>query len=71
MIFRFPCTRTDKVGLTRSMIAARLFIEKFFPTEEVICTKYNKISMSVDVCTVGECSRVIYVSSKEVLEGNY
>ena len=71
MIFRFTCTRTDKVGLTRSMIAARAFMEKFFPTEEVICTKYNKISMSVDVCTVGECSRVIYVSSKEVLDGNY
>ena len=71
MIFRFPCARTDKVGLARSMRAARIFMQAFYPAETIITIKYNLKHMAMDVYTAGEGCRVLWVAPKEVLEGNY
>lgn len=71
MIFRFPCARTDKVGLARSMRAARIFMQAFYPVETIIAIKYNIKSMSMNVYTLGEDNRVLWVAPKEVLDGNY
>lgn len=71
MIFRFPCARTDKVGLARSMRAARIFMQAFYPAETIVEIKYDIRSLSMDVYTIGEDHRVLWVAPKEVLEGNY
>ena len=71
MIFRFPCARTDKVGLARSMRAARIFMQAFYPAETIIDIRYNIRSLSMDVYTISEDHRVLWVAPKEVLEGNY
>lgn len=73
MIFRFPCARTDKVGLARSMRAARIFMQAFYPAETIVNIKYDPRSMMMDVYTLmaGDDSRVLIVAPKEVLEGNY
>lgn len=71
MIFRFPCARTDKVGLARSMRAARIFMQAFYPAETIIDIKYDPRSIAMDVYTIGEDNRVLWVAPKEVLEGNY
>ena len=71
MIFRFPCARTDKVGLARSMRAARIFMQVFYPAETIIDIKYDPRSIAMDVYTIGEDNRVLWVAPKEVLEGNY
>lgn len=71
MIFRFPCARTDKVGLARSMRAARIFMQAFYPAETITEIKYDIRSLSMDVYTIGEDNRVLWVAPKEVLEGNY
>lgn len=71
MIFRFPCARTDKVGLARSMRAARIFMQAFYPAETIIDIKYDVRSLSMDVYTLGEDHHVLWVAPKEVLEGNY
>lgn len=73
MIFRFPCARTDKVGLARSMRAARIFMQAFYPAETIVNIKYDPRSMMMDVYTLmdGDDSHVLIVAPKEVLEGNY
>lgn len=71
MIFRFPCARTDKVGLARSMRAARIFMQAFYPAETIVNIKYDPRSIAMDVYTIGEDNRVLWVAPKEVLEGNY
>ena len=71
MIFRFPCARTDKVGLARSMRAARIFMQAFYPAETIIDIGYDPRSIAMNVYTVGEDNRVLWVAPKEVLEGNY
>lgn len=71
MIFRFPCARTDKVGLGRSMRAARIFMLAFYPAETITDIRYDPRSMAMDVYTIGEDNRVLWVAPKEVLEGNY
>lgn len=71
MIFRFPCARRDKVGLARSMRAARIFMQAFYPVETITDIKYNPRSIAMDVYTLGEDHRVLWVAPKEVLEGNY
>lgn len=73
MIFRFPCARTDKVGLARSMRAARIFMQAFYPAETIVNIKYDPRSMMMDVYTLmdGNDSRVLIVAPKEVLDGNY
>lgn len=73
MIFRFPCARTDKVGLARSMRAARIFMQAFYPAETIVNIKYDPRYMMMDVYTLmdGNDSRVLIVAPKEVLEGNY
>lgn len=71
MIFRFPCGRTDRVGLARSMRAARIFMQAFYPAETIIDIKYNPRLIAMDVYTLGEDNRVLWVAPKEVLEGNY
>lgn len=71
MIFRFPCARTDKVGLARSMRAVRIFMQAFYPAETIVDIKYDPRPMAMDVYTIGEDNRVFWVAPKEVLEGNY
>lgn len=71
MIFRFPCARTDKVGLARSMRAARIFMQAFYPAETIVGITYNVRSIAMDVHTLNEEQKVLYVAPKEVLEGNY
>lgn len=71
MIFRFPCARTDKVGLARSMRAARIFMQAFYPAETIIDIRYDARSMAMDVYILGEDYGVYWVAPKEVLEGNY
>ena len=71
MIFRFPCARRDKVGLARSMRAARIFMQAFYPVETITDIKFDPRSMMMDVYTIGEDYRVLIVAPKEVLEGNY
>ena len=71
MIFRFPCARRDKVGLARSMRAARIFMQAFYPAETIVNINYNPRSLAMDVYTIGEDRRVLWVAPKEVLEGNY
>lgn len=71
MIFRFPCARTDRVGLARSMRATRIFMQAFYPVETIVDIKYDPRSLSMDVYTLGEDNRVLWVAPKEVLEGNY
>ena len=71
MIFRFPCARRDKVGLARSMRAARIFMQAFYPAETIIDIKYNPRSLAMDVYTIGEDKHVLWVAPKEVLDGNY
>lgn len=66
MIFRFPCTRTDKVGLARSMRAARIFMQAFYPRETITGIEYNIKYMSMDVYTTCEDSGVLLVAPKEV-----
>lgn len=73
MIFRFPCARTDRVGLARSMRAARIFMQAFYPAETIVNIKYDPRSRMMDVYTLmdGDDSSVLIVAPKEVLEGNY
>lgn len=71
MIYKFPCFHTDKGGLARSKRAARIFMRAFYPTEIIIGIKYNIRSISMDVYTLGEDNRVLWVAPKEVLGGNY
>lgn len=71
MIFRFPCSRTDKVGLARAMRAARIFMQAFYGAETITEIKYDPRSLAMDVYTLGEDRRVLWVAPKEVLEGNY
>lgn len=73
MIFRFPCARTDKVGLARSMRAARIFMRAFYPAETITDIKFDPRSMMMDVYTLddGNDFRVLIVAPKEVLDGNY
>lgn len=73
MIFRFPCARADKVGLARSMRAARIFMQAFYPVETITDIRYDPRSMMMDVYTLndGDDSHVLIVAPKEVLEGNY
>lgn len=73
MIFRFPCARTDRVGLARSMRAARIFMQAFYPAETIVNIKYDPRSMMMDVYTLmdGDDSSVLIVAPKEVLDGNY
>ena len=73
MIFRFPCARTDKVGLARSMRAARIFMQAFYPAETIIDIKFDPRSMMMDVYTLsnGDDFGVLIVAPNEVLEGNY
>lgn len=71
MIFRFPCARTDRVGLARSMRAARIFMQAFYPVETITDIKYDPRSIAMDVYTLGEDNRVLWVAPKDVLEGNY
>lgn len=62
MIFRFPCMRTDKVSLARSMRVARLYMKAFYPNEAVMSINYNQISNSMDVHTVpGTETDIVYV----------
>ena len=68
MIYRFPCTRTDKVGLARSMRAARIFMQSFYPAETITEIKYNVVSMSMDVYTACVDRRVLLVAPKEVMD---
>lgn len=73
MIFKFPCARTDKVGLARSMRAARIFMQAFYPAETIIDIRYDARSMAMDVYTTPseDDFHVLWVAPKEVLEGNY
>lgn len=68
MIFRFPCMRTDKVGLARSMRAARIFMQAFYPRETITEIKYNVINMAMDVYTSCESSKVLWVKPKEIMD---
>lgn len=71
MIFRFPCMRTDKVGLARSMRAARIFMQAFYPNEAVMGINYNKINNSMDVHTVpGTETDIVYVCAHKYKEEN-
>lgn len=71
MIFRFPVARTTQVGLARSMRAARIFMQAFYPAETIIDIKYDPRTIAMDVYTLGEDNRVLWVAPKEVLDGNY
>ena len=62
MIFRFPCMRTDKVSLARSMRAARIFMQAFYPNEAVMSINYNTINNSMDAHTIrGTETDIVYV----------
>ena len=71
MIFRFPVARTDKVGLARSMRAARIFMHAFYPDETIMSINYNQISNSMDVHTIrGTETDIAYVGARKYKEEN-